>query len=100
WKHITRISRSPLVKLQSFQLLGAIPRILLSFEEADLKKFTMNTDDDDLVYAQAFVKFTFRQSAIVSVVFRKRRDSEGKPNYSFHTIYEARRNRDVIGLKG
>lgn len=100
WKHITRRKRPPLLKLQSFQILGCIPKIVQSFDECDLKKFTMNTDNEDLVFAQAFVKFKFRQSAIVNVVFRKRLSATGKASHSFHTIYEARRNRDLIGLKG
>jgi len=100
WKHITRIQRSPLLKMQSFQLLGCIPGVIDVFAESELRAFTTKNDVGDLVYAQAFVKFKFRQSAIVSVVFRKRVAATGEASYSFHTIYEARRDRDLIGLKG
>ncbi|CAO3450081.1 hypothetical protein [Azospirillum argentinense] len=100
WKHITRSSRSPLLRLQSFQILGTIPSIISKFREIDLKVFRTRTESEiDLVYAQALVKFSFRQTAAISLVFRKRIDENGIINYSFHTIYEARRNRDVIGIR-
>lgn len=100
WHHIVRRSRPALVRFQSFQLLGCIKPILKNLKEEDLRKFVGSDDNAvGLVQAQALVHFTFRQTAVVSIIFRRRVDKSGQPNYSFHTIYEVRRNRDLLGLK-
>lgn len=99
WKHITRQSRARSVQLQSFQLLGTIRKILESACDSDVKEIRPKKDSIvEQVYLIAAVSFTFRQTAVVKLVLWKRTDPIIGVNYSFHTIYEPRRRRDIIGV--
>ena len=100
WKHITRKKRPPLLRLQCFQILGAIVPMISQCKETDLCAYRTRTESsNELVYIQKFVRFTFRQSAAISIVFIKRSKDSSQPSFSFHTIYETRRNRDIMGIK-
>lgn len=99
WGHITRQERARLIQLQSFQLLGVIRRIIESSSDADLKEIKPKSGQAvQFVYLTAAVSFPFRQTAIVKVVLWRRTNSVDGVNYSFHTVYEPRRRRDVIGV--
>jgi hypothetical protein len=99
WNHITRPGRARLIQLQSFQLLGAIRRIIESSSDVDLKEITPQKGATaQFVYLIAAVSFPFRQTAIVKIVLWRRIHPVEGVNYSFHTVYEPRRRRDVMGV--
>lgn len=99
WKHLTRQDRPRSVQLQSFQLLGTIRKIIESASAADIKEIVSRKNATvEQVYLIAAVSFTFRQTAVVKIVLWKRTDPAIGINYSFHTIYEPRRRRDVLGV--
>lgn len=99
WKHLTRQDRPRAVQLQSFQLLGTIRKIVESASAADIKEIVPKKNSSiEQAYLIAAVSFTFRQTAVVKIVLWKRNDPVLGINYSFHTIYEPRRRRDVLGV--
>ncbi|MBB5546993.1 DUF4365 domain-containing protein [Paraburkholderia fungorum] len=98
WRHITRPQRKRLVVLQSFQLLGVAKRIISSTEEKDLKEIRPAKGDPvEYVYAIAVVSFSFRQTGVVKVILRRHAGNGGLAKYSFHTVYEPRRRKDILG---
>ncbi|MEQ8354634.1 MAG: DUF4365 domain-containing protein [Kiloniellaceae bacterium] len=100
WHHITRYKRPRLTQLQSFHLLGAVRRIIETATEGDLIEVVPKKGDPiEYVYLSAVVSFPFRASSVVKVVLRRRQDQTGVASYSFHTVYEPRRRRNMIGLK-
>lgn len=102
WRHLNRVSRARSTRLQSLQLLGAIPRIVDSSSATGLVRVRAARGDwAELVGLSAVVTFPSRQAAVVKLVFRRRTaEAEAEPNLSFHTIYEPRRKRDLKGLGG
>jgi hypothetical protein len=99
WLHLTRRRRPRLVQLQSFQLLGAIGAIIKNFPEEKLTRVKRNRTKKEYAVVRAAVSFPFRQTAVVAAVFRRRERVDGTVSYSFYTIYEPRRRRDVTGKK-
>lgn len=97
WRHITRHSRSRLVQLQSMLLLGCLRRIIETTAESSIE-VEEPTFDGHLVVARAAVTFPFRQTALVKLML-KRRGDPGAYRYSFWSVYEARRGRDVLGRR-
>lgn len=97
WRHITRRGRSRLLQLQSFLLLGCLPRVIGSTPESSLE-IAESTSDGHLVVARAAVTFPFRQTAMLKLMM-KRRGESGAYRYSFWSVYEARRGRDVLGRR-
>jgi hypothetical protein len=99
WRHITRRERPQLTRYQSFVLLGVVRPILERTDEVDLKDARMIPDRGiRLLAARCAVSFPFRQTGIVKVVLRKLTRAE-RDVYEFHTVYEPRRRRDVIGVR-
>jgi hypothetical protein len=94
WGHLTRRRRSHLSEIQSFTLLGAVQKVLEATPEEALVR------DGNAYAARAAVTFPFRQTAIVKVVLRKAQDGDGSPAYSFFTVYEPKRKRNVLGARG
>jgi hypothetical protein len=99
WRHMTRRSRSRLVQLQSFQLLGAIGGIIEECTEAGLTIVRRRGEKTEFAVARSAVSFPFRQTAVISLVFRRRPSIDGTMSYSFYTIYEPRRRRTIVGNK-
>jgi len=100
WAHITRRGRPELTRFQSFVLLGTVRKILESITESDLRRHTSLEDSTTpFVAARAAVTFPFRQSAIVKIILRWHSSGEGDRAYRFHTIYEPRRKRDLMGVR-
>ncbi|WP_225032325.1 DUF4365 domain-containing protein [Paraburkholderia sp. XV] len=98
WRHITRPKRKRLVVLQSFQLLGVAKRVISTTKEEDLKEIRPAKGKPvELVYAIAVVSFSFRQTAVVKVILRKHAGNGGLAQYSFYTVYEPRRRKDILG---
>ena len=98
WHHITRPDRSRMAQLQSFQLLGTLPAIVEQCAENDLRIVKSKTESAvEYAAARAAVSFDFRQTAVVTALFRRRKAENGSYSYSFHTIYEPRRKRDLVG---
>jgi hypothetical protein len=99
WHHLTRRSRSRLTQLQSFYLLGALPAIVRMHQEAAIKIVTLKKQDEWIEYAamRAAVSFPFRQTAVIAALFRRRTQGDGTYSYSFHTVYEPRRRKNLIG---
>ncbi|NEI19040.1 DUF4365 domain-containing protein [Rhizobium leguminosarum] len=97
WHHISRRDRSELVRYQSFVLLGCIRKIL---ETTPLSEFTpfpsRDHPEDNLIAARASVAFPFRQTGVVKIVLSVDRSDT---RYRFHTIYEPRRRRNVLGAR-
>jgi hypothetical protein len=101
WHHLTRRNRAPMARFQSLCLLGAVEKIVRSTHESELRTVRpAKGREPELVAASATIVFPFRQSAVVMVVFRKRLGANNEANYSFHTIHEPRRKRDLWGLGG
>lgn len=101
WVHINRRSRSPLARMQTYNLMGALKKIVQKTDEKRLRATGSKINGSvDLVSASATVVFPHRQSGVVTVVFKRRKDGDGAFNYSFHTLYEARRKRDLWGFGG
>lgn len=102
WRHITRRERSVMKRLQSLFLLGVLRKSFSVVTVKDLRQFSskrnLNKLNYNLVYFRVFVKFNFRQSCVVSIVLRHV-IFEGKDYYTFYTIYESRRGRNVLGEK-
>jgi hypothetical protein len=102
WHHLTRRRRSRLTQLQSFQLLGALPRIIETHSEEDLRIFQVRSQNGvpiQCAQLEASVRFPFRQSAIVTTLFRRRALKDDHYSYSFWTIYEPRRRAGLTGTK-
>jgi hypothetical protein len=102
WRHITRPDRKRLTQFQSFLLLGTIGPIFRSCGESSLVPVWGTKPKGELiplVALRALVTFPFRQSAIVKVVLKRREDINGRPFYSFHSIYEGQRERNAIGVR-
>jgi hypothetical protein len=97
WRHITRKGRNRLVQLQSMQLLGCVPDLIKGTKESSLEVGKKN-DNGNFVIANSTVTFPHRQTALVKLVM-KRRPKGCSYEYSFWTIYEARRKRDIIGRR-
>lgn len=100
WRHITRPDRPVLVRHQSLVLLGVIRKVLAQANPADLKDYSPRIDPTgDYVALRAVVTFSFRQTCVVKIVMRRRKDENKRDSYSFHTIYEPRRKRNVLGAR-
>ncbi|WP_416370955.1 DUF4365 domain-containing protein [Tistrella sp.] len=98
WRHMNRRRRERLAKSQSWSLIGAIPHIIGNVSERSLMVVRPSRNClPVLVAATVTVLFPHRQSAIVRAVFR-RRGEPGNWNYSFHTLYEPRRKRNLMGV--
>ncbi len=95
WHHITRPTRKRAVQIQSMNLLGTIKPILKQTKEANLKVFSKI---NQLYYVTAQVSSTFRQAFIVTIVFKKHFLPDGMHSFSFHSVYEPRRNRNILGI--
>jgi len=99
WKHITRGDRKSLLRFQSYTLLGVIPKLMAATKADDLRPFSSDPKFEDALFcASAAVSFPHRQTAIVKAIF-KLIDMQGTKHFEFHTIYESRRRRDVLGVK-
>ncbi|MCW6530815.1 DUF4365 domain-containing protein [Sphingomonas lycopersici] len=99
WRHIIRRERPKLTRYQSFVLLGVVRPILELTHEWDLRDARISSyRGNRLVAARCAVSFPFRQTGIVNVVLRKRH-AKGDLDYQFHTVYEPRRRRDVLGVR-
>lgn len=98
WKHITRRGRSHLSQVQSFILLGAVRRILEQATENGLSR--EKTGDVTTFVTRAAVTFPFRQTAVVKIVLRRLATEDHTTQFSFLTIYEAKRKRNVLGARG
>jgi len=99
WRHIIRRERPRLTRYQSFVLLGVVRPILEMTQEWELRDANINPYyGNRLVAARCAVSFPFRQTGIVNVVLRKRH-ANNDPDYEFHTVYEPRRRRDVLGVR-
>ena len=87
-----------MARLHSWHLLGVLPHVIDAVPESRLRLVrSARGSNPELVSATAMVLFPFRQAAVVQAVFR-RRGKEGAANYSFHTVYEPRRKRNLAGL--
>jgi len=99
WKHITRASRPQLTRYQSFTLLGCVRKILESTPLDEFQEFrSPDRPKESYIAARAAVSFSFRQTAIVKLVL-KQGGRPAAPRYLFHTIYEPRRRRNVLGAR-
>lgn len=99
WRHIIRRERPKLTRYQSFVLLGVVRPILEMTNEGDLRDAGVSPYyGNRLVAARCAVSFPFRQTGIVNVILRKRHANHD-PEYEFHTVYEPRRRRDVLGVR-
>lgn len=98
WRHITRPTRTAVMRVQSLVLLGAVRRILASADGSSLKGHRPHDKSPAGMGAlSAAVSFPFRQTATVKIVVRAKK---GRPDEVwFHTIYEPRRKRDPLGVK-
>jgi hypothetical protein len=96
WRHITRPLRSRLLRYQSLLLLGVVRKMLATTEEGALTPFVTDTSTNSLVAARAAISFPFRQTAVIKIVLSVRTVNTASV-YSFHTIYEYRRRRDILG---
>lgn len=96
WRHITRPERPALVRHQSLVLLGVARRMLENTPVGALKSDSSGREAyRDVVTACAAVTFPFRQTGIVKIALLPHNDG----GYVFHTIYEPRRRRDVLGAR-
>jgi hypothetical protein len=101
WKHMTRRRRSHLSEIQSFTLLGVVRKVLEATPESALVSDNTSGVPEGTVYAaRAAVTFPFRQTAIVKIVLRKSMNQDGSTAYSFFTVYEPKRKRNVLGTRG
>jgi hypothetical protein len=99
WRHITRKGRAQLTRYQSFVLLGTARKILEGTEECELKAHQSVSDSSSsFVSLRAAVSFPFRQTCIVKIILRRCRRGASM-RYVFHTIYEPRRRRNVLGAR-
>ncbi|MEL0156354.1 DUF4365 domain-containing protein [Sphingopyxis sp.] len=100
WRHITRAARPQLTRYQSFVLLGAVRKIVEISDVGTLKRHNSKQipSAGEFVSARAAVSFPFRQTGIVKVVL-KILPTDGEPRYLFHTVYEPRRRRNVMGAR-
>ncbi|MEZ2407312.1 DUF4365 domain-containing protein [Bosea sp. RCC_152_1] len=97
WRHITRRERPELTRYQSFILLGCVRKILQATPRDDFQDYRpKGRSSEKLIVARAAVSFTFRQTAIVKVVLK---EIEPEKSYRFHTVYEPRRRRNVLGAQ-
>ncbi|MFJ1311316.1 DUF4365 domain-containing protein [Agrobacterium sp. P15N1-A] len=97
WRHITRQSRARLTQLQSMLVLGGTRRVIEATPETALE-VSDEFDGGRLVIARVALTFPFRQTCMVKLILR-RRGTVGNYYYSFWSIYESRRGRDVLGRK-
>lgn len=98
WRHMNRRGRERLAKSQSWSLIGTLPHIVSETSEQSLMVVRPSKKGlPDLVAATVTILFPHRQSAIVRAVFR-RRGQPGAWDYSFHTLYEPRRKRNLMGV--
>ena len=99
WRHITRPQRPELTRYQSFILLGTVRKILeCSSQDALKTHHSASLLSKQFVTVRAAVTFPFRQTAIVKVILEITRHAE-EDQYRFHTVYEPRRRRNVIGAR-
>lgn len=99
WRHITRYGRPELTRYQSFVLLGCVQRILESTPLEEFQPFrSPDHPDENFIATRAAVSFSFRQTGIIKVVL-KADGPVGSPRYKFHTVYEPRRRRNVLGAR-
>lgn len=99
WQHITRRRRPDLTRYQSFVLLGTVRKLLESTPEEELTDhFSRSDPTTPYVAARATISFPFRQSGIVKLILRWAPTAAGR-SYSFHTIYEPRRKRNLLGAR-
>lgn len=98
WRHITRRSRLRLTQIQSMLLLGCLADVIRATPEASLQVDRAFPDGSRRVIARAAVTFPFRQTCMVKVIMR-RRGQPGAYTYSFLSVYEARRKKDVLGRR-
>lgn len=97
WRHITRPARAALTRYQSLVLLGTARKMIEAHDEEMLKHHEAEArPDDHFVAARAAVIFPFRQTGIVKIILQVI-EGEAQRVYRFHTIYEPRRRRDVLG---
>lgn len=100
WRHLTRFGRSRLTQLQSFQLLGAARSMIESIPETELREVNPKKGNPvEFVYMVAAVSFPHRQTAVVKILLWRRTHPVEGINYSFRTVYEPRRRRDIIGIR-
>ena len=99
WRHITRKGRAQLTRYQSFVLLGTVRKILNTSRLSEFRKHqSVSNPTRDFISIKAAVTFPFRQTSIVKIILEISAISAGKI-YNFHTIYEPRRRRDVMGAR-
>jgi hypothetical protein len=97
WKHITRRGRSKLKRLQCLQLLGVIPKAVAQTSALELRAIKGRGGiDTNKVYMIVAATFPFRGSTVLKLIFLKREMANGS-NYSFYSIYEPRRGRNIVG---
>lgn len=97
WRHITRKGRNRLVQLQSMQLLGCLPSFIRNTTETSLE-IGEKHDDGNFAIATSTITFPHRQTALVKLVMKRRLKADSY-EYSFWTVYEARRKRDILGRR-
>lgn len=99
WRHITRRGRGRLTRHQSLILLGAARRMIESTTEEELRTDSIKREPGKEVFSlRAAISFPFRQTGIVKIMV-KPDHRPGERRYAFHTIYEPRRKRDVLGAR-
>jgi hypothetical protein len=97
WRHITRRGRRRLRRHQAFLLLGVVPKMLAKATIEDLRRLTKRKGEE--TYAlRAMVAFPFRQSSMIKLVLKRKADTPPDA-YDFHTVYEYRRKRDLLGIR-
>ena len=100
WRHLTRPSRSRLVQLQSLQLLGVIPKLHKDSSVHDLEIINPKKGEPaKFASLTTAASFPCRQTVVVKLVLRTRDDPECGQTLSFHTLYEVRRKRNLVGGK-
>lgn len=98
WHHITRRDRPRLTQLQSFQLLGAVRQVIQSTEEEELVNLCSTSGEPEgIVSISAAVSFPYRSMGIVKILLWSRCSSAEGVNYSFRTVYEPRRRKNILG---
>lgn len=107
WKHITRPDRKILHVNQSFELIGALEKIISSthryefVKQLDTYEKTSNKVIVDNICLRAKIIFPHRYQGVVVVMLKRKRlfNENGKANTSkiwFYSIFESRRGKKIF----
>ncbi|WP_319531124.1 DUF4365 domain-containing protein [uncultured Cohaesibacter sp.] len=102
WRHITRPDRSQLTRYQSFVLLGAVRKIIESYNVRliDSSKPLSNMLDVSFMQIDSMVSFPFRQTGLIRLVLKcVNVGSNDSPKLKFWTVYEPRRKLNGMGVQ-